>query len=229
MMMKPDPQPPDAFARVSASRFGLVLLLLFVTFVFMASAPSGGWVRVVAVALEGMTLVAALFASDARTRLIRIATIVVIVSLVSSITSLFFTSVDGGNGAFFALNALLVAAAPIVIGRAMWRRRVVDLHTVLAAICIYVLIGMLAAFAFSAMGDLGSVSFFAQMKHATIADYLYYSFATITTVGYGDLTAAGGLGRACSVLEALMGQLYLVTVVALLVSNLSHSRSSSAP
>ena len=52
---------------------------------------------------------------------------------------------------------------------------------------------------------------------ATTADYLYFSFVTITTVGYGDFTAASGLGRALASLEALLGQVYLVTVVATIV------------
>jgi drug/metabolite transporter (DMT)-like permease len=222
-------QPDDGITeRERGYRFGVVLLLLFLTFVFMASGVSGGWVRVVSVGLQGVTLLAALVASDVKPRLIRVAAIVVIVAFAAAIASLFFTSTSDGNGAFFALSALLVAVAPVAIARSMWRRQVVDTRTVLGAICIYVLIGMLAAFAFSAMGALGSGPFFAQIKHGSIADYLYYSFATITTVGYGDLTAAGGLGRECSVLEALVGQLYLVTVVALLVSNLSRSRSRSA-
>ena len=221
-------QPEDAMEQEAGYRFGAVLLLLFVTFVFMASGASGGWVRVVSVGLQGVTLLAALVASDVRPRLVRVAEIVVIVALASAIASLFVTSTSDGNGAFFALSALLVAVAPIAIVRSMWRRQVVDLRTVLAAICIYVLIGMLAAFTFSAMGALGSGPFFVQTKHASIADFLYYSFATITTVGYGDFTAASGLGRESSVLEALVGQLYLVTVVALLVSNLSRVRNASA-
>ena len=64
---------------------------------------------------------------------------------------------------------------------------------------------------------------------ATTADYLYFSFMTQTTVGYGDLTAAGNLGRACAVLEALVGQLYLVTVVALVVSRMRPRNRSKDP
>ena len=75
-----------------------------------------------------------------------------------------------------------------------------------------------------AVGTIQSDPFFAQQAHATVADYLYFSFVTQTTVGYGDLTAAGGFGRALAVLEALIGQLYLVTVIALLVSNLGSAR-----
>jgi len=60
----PDGAPPEAdkMGREPAARFGVVLLLLFVTFVFMASAPTGAWVRVVTIALQGVTLLAALFA-----------------------------------------------------------------------------------------------------------------------------------------------------------------------
>ena len=72
-----------------------------------------------------------------------------------------------------------------------------------------------------AIGGFGSSPFFAEQAHTNISDYLYFSFVTLTTVGYGDLTAAGGLGRAVAVIEALTGQLYLVTVVALVVSRMA--------
>ena len=79
---------------------------------------------------------------------------------------------------------------------------------------------MLWAFAYTAMGHLGAAPFFAESVEPTSADYLYFSFITQTTVGYGDLSAAGNLGRACAVLQALIGQIYLVTIVALLVARL---------
>ncbi len=60
------------------------------------------------------------------------------------------------------------------------------------------------------------------------SDFVYYSFVTLTTVGYGDLTASTGIGRMLSVTEALVGQLYLVTVVAILVSNLGRNRKPAA-
>ena len=66
--------------------------------------------------------------------------------------------------------------------------------------------------------------FFVQMPDPahppSSVDYLYFSFVTITTTGYGDFTAASGVGRMTAVLEAIFGQLYLITVVALVVQNL---------
>jgi hypothetical protein len=84
------------------------------------------------------------------------------------------------------------------------------------------------AYLYSAIGAVNG-HFFAGRHGATIVDYLYFSFATLTTVGYGDLTAAGDLGRMLAVSEALTGQLYLVTVVALLVGNVGRDRIRRDP
>ena len=214
--------------RVPAYRFGIVLLLLLATFIFLASGPTGDWVPLVAVVLQGATLLAALAASGVHRRLWRVALAVVLTAFVSATVAIFV----GGkeiNAALFVLNLLLVGAAPIAIVNSLVRRRVIDVRTVLGAVCVYVLIGMMWSFAFTAVGTLDSQPFFAQQSHATVADYLYFSFVTLTTTGYGDLTAAHGLGRAMAVLEALIGQLYLVTVIALLVSNIGRRGGARQP
>ena len=131
------------------------------------------------------------------------------------------SSSNDPTGVFFLLNILLVATMPVVIARALWRRQVVDVRTVLGAVCIYVLLGMMFAFVYAAINGIDDTPFFVQTTHATTPDFLYFSFITQTTVGYGDFTAAGDLGRALAVVEALGGQLYLVTVIAVLVSRLS--------
>jgi hypothetical protein len=84
-------------------------------------------------------------------------------------------------------------------------------------------LGFFYAFLFSLLGRL-SGPFFAQPGAARAIDYVYFSYVTISTVGYGDLTARGDLGRMLAVTEALLGQLYLVTIVALLVGNLGRQR-----
>jgi voltage-gated potassium channel len=218
--------------RMAVARFGIVLLLLLVTYVFLASGPTGRWVPFVAVVLQGATLLAALAASDASARLWRTAEIVVAIGLVSA-TGVWLADFQSADGVLFLLNALLVGASPVVIAAALVKRRVVDIHTVMGALCIYVLLGMLWAFAYGAIGAFESGPFFAEQPTANVADFLYFSFVTLTTVGYGDLTATGGLGRAIAVVEALFGQLYLVTVVALVVSRMARAaprrRDSSNP
>jgi drug/metabolite transporter (DMT)-like permease len=214
--------------RVPAYRFGIVLLLLLATFIFLAAGPTGDWVPLVAVVLQGATLLAAFAASGVGRRLWRLALVVVLAALVSASVAVFV----GGkwiSGSLFLLNLLLVGAAPVVIIHSLIRRRVIDVRTVLGAVCVYILLGMIWAFAFAAAGTFDSQPFFAQEAHATVADYLYFSFTTITTVGYGDLTAARSLGRALAVLAALIGQLYLVTVIALLISNLGRRGRATQP
>ena len=206
-------------------RYGWVLVLLSITFVFMAVGSPDAWARVVTVALQGLTLLAALVASRAGRRISRIAALVVTIAWLSSILSIAVSDSHTPTGVFFALNVLLVGATPVVIAQALYRRGMVDVHTVLGAICIYVLIGMMFAFGYAAINELGSTSFFAQTSHAGLPDFLYFSFVTLTTVGYGDLTAATNLGRAVAVTEALAGQLYLVTIIAVLVSRMA-SRAS---
>jgi hypothetical protein len=96
--------------------------------------------------------------------------------------------------------------------------------TVAGALCIYLLAGLFFAFVYSAIGAFQEGQFFAQTETTTSVDCVYFSFVTLTTVGYGDLTARTDFGRMTSISEALFGQLYLVSVVALLVGNLGRTR-----
>jgi Ion channel len=210
--------------RMPGYRYGGVLLLLALTFIVMAAGPPDAWTRVLTVFLQGLTLLAALLASRVSRRLFRLAAVVSGIALVTALGSVIASSSTQPTNVFFLLNILLVATVPVVIARSLWRRQVIDVHTVLGAVCIYVLLGMMFAFVYGAINGLDSSPFFVQTSHATTPDFLYFSFITQTTVGYGDFTAAGDLGRALAVLEALTGQLYLVTIIAVLVSRLSSSR-----
>lgn len=200
------------------SRFGLVLILLLATFLFLMAGSTSTWTRPIGVALMGATLLASLSAADASPRLRRVAAFVALAAFLGALSLVAIG--DSGDGAAALLNAALVVLAPFAIVRSVLRRAVIDTRTVLAALCVYVLFGMLWAFIYTAIGNFDSSAFFAQPVDPTSADYLYFSFITQLTVGYGDLTAAENLGRACAVLEALLGSIYLVTVVALLVSRL---------
>lgn len=210
-------------------QYGYVLMLLAMTFIVMAAGPPDAWTRVITVFLQGLTLLAALLASRVNRHLFRLASVVALLSLLASLGSVVATGSHDPTSGFFLLNILLVCTVPFVIGRALWKRRVIDVRTVLGAVCIYVLLGMMFAFLYAAINGISSDPFFVQTSHATVPDFLYFSYITQTTVGYGDFTAAGDLGRALAVLEALSGQLYLVTIIAVLVSRLSANTLASRP
>ena len=113
--------------------------------------------------------------------------------------------------------ALLVTATlPITLNRILHHRRVTS-ETILGALCVYVLIGLLYAFVYLAVADFRD-TFFAQPGAHEQSEYLYFSFVTLTTLGFGDLSPAPGLPQALTVSEALLGNIFLVTLVARLVT-----------
>ena len=216
--------------RLPGYRYGVVLLLLIITYVVEASASPSEWTRVVTIILQSLTLLVAMSASRVSPRTIRITTAILVLIILVAVASIpTMSEGDELRGAFFVVSALLVGVAPVVILRGLLQRPVIDVKTILGALCIYVLLGMLFAFVYGAVGAFSADPFFAQTTHATIADYLYFSYVTQTTVGYGDLTAAEGFGRALAVLEALTGQIYLVTVISLLVGSMRPRRESLRP
>ena len=112
---------------------------------------------------------------------------------------------------------LVTATLPITLRRVLAHRRITH-ETVLGALCTYVLLGLLFAFVYLAVSDLREASFFVQEGPHAQSEYLYFSFVTLTTLGFGDLSPAVGLPQALTVLEALLGQIFLVTLVARLVT-----------
>jgi Ion channel len=209
-------------------RYGLVLLLILCSLVFQLAASDQDWARVVAIALQGATLVLALYASQARPLIARLAAAVVALAVLGSAAALIGFG-EFGSTAGRIVAVLLVALAPLAIVRGVVRgvrtEGAVTMHTMFGVLCIYLLIGMLFAYVYGLVGDAQSEPFFASGIDPDISDYLYFSFATMTTVGYGDLAAATDLGRSVAIAEALIGQIYLVTVVAVIVGNLSRRRA----
>jgi uncharacterized membrane protein YeaQ/YmgE (transglycosylase-associated protein family) len=96
--------------------------------------------------------------------------------------------------------------------------------TLAGVLAIYLLAGMFFSFIYGVIGAADADALFAQLSTSNRQDQLYFSFVTLCTVGYGDLTPAGGVPRAFAVTEMLVGQIYLVTIVSLIVSNLGARR-----
>ena len=114
--------------------------------------------------------------------------------------------------------ALLVTATlPVTITRVLHHPRVTA-ETILGALCAYVLVGLLFAFLFLAVDDFREAPFFAQPGEHDQGEFLYFSFVALTTLGFGDLSPSVGLPQALTVLEALIGSVFLVTLVARLVT-----------
>jgi hypothetical protein len=226
--MTADPRPYQAhrlIRRVDERRatrsFGMVLALIGVSFVFGATASDGAWTTGVLVVLQGLTLLAAIWTSGlARSGWwFRFGIAMLAVAIALAVVS----SVQGGSnllGAVGLISGLFVVSVVVVIVRSIAWSPEVNAQTILGAISVYVSLGMIFLFAYGAVAEIGSGSFFAQGGDGTRALRLYFSYVTLATLGYGDYTPATNLGHMLAVVEALLGQIYLVTVVAVLVARL---------
>jgi len=211
--------------RDGRERYGLLLSALIIAFAVQGIATPAKWEQVAVSALLACTLLLALWAAEARPRVMWSAVVVAVAVVVASVVEALAGNVDGA--ATRLANLLLVTLAPpaIVVGvvRSLRARNRVTVEAVLGVLCVYLLLGMFFAFVYGTIDRLDH-GFFANGAAATVSRCLYFSFTTLTTVGYGDLTAASNLGHTLSVTEALIGQVYLVTIVALIVGNLGRTR-----
>ena len=128
----------------------------------------------------------------------------------------------------FIATSILLAAAAVTILRRVLNAIEVDFRTILGAISVFTLLGLLFAFLFLAFGRWTHAEFFTDVPNPRASDYLFFSYTTLTTTGYGNLVPAGTVGQSFAVFEMLVGQFFLVTLVAGLVS-LWRPGSAKAP
>ena len=107
----------------------------------------------------------------------------------------------------------------VVILSFIFREREVTLNVIYASIVVYLLIAIMWAFVYSVLESIhpGSFATGEGQIEAGKRLYIYYSFVTITTLGYGDITPTTDLANSFSFLEAVTGQLYLAILIARLV------------
>ena len=198
--------------------YGLVLVLILTTFVVTMTLPPQGWAgRVVAVAIAGLTAIIALTSSDVPLGRVRFAVGAALAAVIATALGRVLSS-DALLGAAFVVDSLLLAVAAATILRRVVLAAQVDFRTILGAVSVFTLLGLLFGFLFIALGRLVAGDVFAGVSHAQARDYLFFSYTTLTTTGYGNLVPAGDIGQILSVFEMLTGQVFLVTLVAGLVS-----------
>jgi hypothetical protein len=208
-MLRQAARAPDSYA--------LLLLLLLIDYVILSIGWTGSWSLIVTTMFIGLTALLAFHTSRVGGLVYKWVVVSVGLAMLASLAAA-INSKDQAQGVAFIIMALLVVTCPIAILSRIMHHTRVTLETLLGAICVYVLIGLLFAYIDIAYQLLGGTSYFAQSGHHGPSDFVYFSFITMTTVGYGDLSPANGLPRTTAVLEALSGQVFLVVLVSRLVA-----------
>jgi hypothetical protein len=208
-------------ARAEASfRYGAALILTLVLLVFLIAAPSAHWAEGVAVAIEGgvLTVVAATSRESATTRwrlTLVCGGVTAVVAVLAGVGALPEALVHAIAGFLTAvIFGVLLAGVAKLIGL-----QGVTAQAVAGALTIYLLLGLTFAWTIAVVVQISNTPYFVQVKTASTSDLVYFSFTVLTTTGFGDLTAATRLGKALAVLEMVTGQIYLVTIVGVLIGH----------
>ena len=209
-------------------RFGIVFLLILGLLVFQVLSPDDDLARAVAIALAGAALTVAVATSRAREQARRHRALAVGVCALVGVIGVATGAVSAAVA--FVVALLLLVALPIALGGGLLRlirEHGVTPQAVAGALTVYLLVGLLFASVIAFISHVQSGPYFAQGTHVPNGVRVYYSFTVLTTTGFGDYNAATAVGRALALLEMLTGQLYLVTVIGIVVGNYAGRRLRS--
>jgi hypothetical protein len=212
-------------ARGSGIRYGSLLLILVVTYLLSAFTVGGLVSAVQVILFLAVVLIALRGGRFPR----RTGQILAVVLLLGSAAAALLELVDnaGAGGALASLwTALIMLLAVFYIVRQVLAQPEITEQSIYGVLSAYMMIGLIFAAVYLAMWRF-SGQFFAHGADVT-KTFQYFSFTTLTTLGYGDFTAATDAGRAVAVLEAMAGQMFLATLVARLVAGFRWSERAAA-
>jgi voltage-gated potassium channel Kch len=211
----------------SGGRVAPVLPLTLLVIVINPLAGDSTLGSTITVLLVGGSALFALSRSGARRGTVHAGQAIVAVAALVSATS---AVVDGYRSddilrvVALSLFSLLLLLTPAVMILRLLARPRITLDTVAGALAAYLQVGIFFANLYRLVDTVGS-QFFVQTSDPTPGQFQYFSLITLTTVGYGDFSAATPFGQLLASLEAVLGQLFLVTVVSLVVGNLGRTIS----
>ena len=193
-------------------RFGVLLVLLIGSFVSLGFA-NNTWARVLAGVLELAALAIGFLASGLTRRYRRLG----LVGLVG-VVAIVLTAVAGDTATGISQIAAVVVLATLLLGvlDRVLHHEEVTIQTLFGAVCAYFLIGLMFSSVYGALNDLGDAPVFGEPVNRSV--FSYFSFTTLTTVGFGDFTAVTDVGRRIAVIEAVIGQVFIAILLARLVS-----------
>ncbi len=214
---------PSSFRHALTDRFGLVLLSCIVTYTLLIAVDSPRWIGLASSLPVAATVLITSWASHPGPILRWTPLGLIVLAIVTGTINASLHGPDPAGIALVLCGIALAFSIAAMLAR-MATHTTVSVQTVLAVLSSYVMLGLLFAYLDSGIGHIMG-TFFAQSGAHSQSDYAYLSYITLTTVGFGDLTPGTGIARSVIILEALIGQIFLVTLVARMVSLYGTQRS----
>src|SRR5690242_4952465 len=208
-LWQPEPAP---------GRYGALLLLLIAGYLLSAFITAR-WIESLQVVLFTVAMLLALRSSSVPRRAVRVLLFAAVAGVpIFFVLSLGTATGDTGTGVANIWTGLVLLAAVVMIVRRVLTFGTVTLQSIFGAFSAYMIVGLMFASFFAAIYHFSGNQFFAHGQPGNTQTFQYFSFTTLTTLGYGDFTAANSSGQAVAVMEALTGQVFLATLVARLVA-----------
>ncbi len=206
--------------------FALAMVLVATLALVATGSPLISPLAAAAALLQVGALLLTLRVSGVRRSQSRVAAFIIVTLFVVTMSAVFImddSSKIPGLAGWLLLTVLTIAA----IARRLITYKQVTVQMLMGLLVIYVLIGMSFGLAYQLSNDFASPALLPDGEG--ISSAIYFSFITLATVGYGDVTPGTNIVRAMAMAEALIGQLYLVSVVSLAVSRLGARRVAENP
>lgn len=204
-------------AERASDAFGLVFALVLTTYVLASLLSNRGWSAVILTVASSATSVVALISSHAHPKVVRAAV------WLSALTIALAAIAAASDERTWLNIASVIQIGLLTIAMGAVLRRVVSsaevgFRTILGAISVYTVLGILFTFLYGTVERLQGGPFFEGVGQPQGSDFLFFSYTTLTTTGYGNLVPGGQPGRMIAGLEMMLGQIFLITLVAGLVS-----------
>lgn len=227
-MMRPSDLRTSAHLRAEPDHFGIVLVLLVAAYMLFVLSDST-LARVIVGALYVAALVYAVRASQPGRKLQLTVRVIIVGGAVSIVVAALVLSDEDAAGVIDAVLALVMFSALLCVLDRLLTAQDVTARLIAGALSAYLMVGMCFASVFGVLSWLQSGPFFVNGEAAHAEALQYFSFTTLTTLGYGDLTAVSSAGRGLSVLEALVGQVFLAVLIARLVGSFRRPAAVTPP
>jgi len=200
---------------------GALLLMIFVVSPLAAAGAFRGYAALVVDLWLAFTLLSGIFAIGWRGTTARVVAILAVLLFV--LRGLGFAGGEGavGRSVDAALTIFMLSTLVVMVLAQIFREGPITRQRVQGSIIIYLLLGLIWAEAYMLAGYLDPNSFTGNLgtgPNAVLARSTYFSFVTLTTVGYGDIAPNSLVTRPLANIEALIGQLYPAILIARLVS-----------
>ncbi|MEE9452061.1 MAG: potassium channel family protein [Gammaproteobacteria bacterium] len=197
----------------------LVLLLLLIAYFIAKTFIDEGHFEYIITILFAVLVAYSLYVIGHSKRLIFITALVAGLSVVSVLLTSTLYQI---TGKILIIHALLGVMFFFLIAlhslRYSIRGKRITADNLCGAICTYLLLGLAFSYLYVLISTIDSNAFAYSLEQVGTEDYIYYSFVTLTTLGYGDIVPILKIARTVSWLEAVTGQIYLTVLIAQLVA-----------